>query len=136
MREAHRLEKPGESRQRLDRILDVQAPGSTGDYRLRVGPVSASEDVAADTNPPLAQRRWQHHRFNLWEHILVFLILSHFNDYDGLHVAGDWTQSVGQDAAVRSAFRAACAVGLSEEQKSILKNVLKIKAWEVPGSRM
>ena len=52
--------------------------------------------------------------------ILVFRILAHFNDYDGLHIAGDWTQSVGQDAAVRSGLRAACAVGLSEQTKAQL----------------
>ena len=43
------------------------------------------------------------------------------NHFDGLHVAGDWTQSVGQDAAVRSGVRAACAVGLSNATKAALK---------------
>ena len=52
--------------------------------------------------------------------LLVFNILSHFNHYDGLHIAGDWTQDVGQDAAVRSGLRAACAVGLSEQTKAQL----------------
>ena len=53
----------------IDRILDV----GDGDYRLRVAPVYADDStpshVAPDLNPPLATRRWQHHRFNLWEHV-------------------------------------------------------------------
>lgn len=60
------------------------------------------------------------HRFNLWEHILVYRVIAHFNHYDGLHLAGDWSQSVGQDAAVRSGLRAACAVGLSNATKAQL----------------
>ena len=110
----------------IDRILDVQPAGSTGDYRLRVAPIredgtQLAPDSAPDANPPLALRRWQHHRFNLWEHLLVFRVLHHFNDFDGLHVAGDWTQSIGQDAAVRSGLRAACAVGLSNATKDQLR---------------
>ena len=111
----------------IDRILDVAPKGSTGEYRLRVAPMpergGTPDDVAPNRNQVLARRTWQHHRFNLWEHILVYRIIAHFNHYDGLHIAGDWTQSVGQDAAVRSGVRAACAVGLSEATKSQLVNL-------------
>lgn len=54
----------------IDRILDVGG----GDYRLRVAASpegNKPDDVAPDENPILARRRWQHHRFNLWEHLLV-----------------------------------------------------------------
>ena len=57
------------------------------------------EKSIRDANPPIARRLWEHHHFNLWEHLIVYRILPHFNDFDGLHVAGDWTQSVGQEAA-------------------------------------
>ena len=107
----------------IDRILHLQSPNSTGgDYRLRVAPVGGTS-VAADTTPILARREWEHHHFNLWEHLLVFRVLPHFNNFDGVHVAGDWTQSVGQDAAVRSGIRAACAVGLSNVTKAALRSV-------------
>ena len=53
----------------IDRILDV----GEGDYKLRVAPVYGDDTtpshIAPDVNPPLATRRWQHHRFNLWEHV-------------------------------------------------------------------
>lgn len=62
----------------------------------------------------------------------MFRILRHFNNYDGLHIAGDWTESVGQNAAVRSGVRAACAVGLSDAQKAYLQS-LGINPDEVSG---
>jgi len=106
----------------IDKILDLTPASNTARYRLRVAP-DGVEDVNPDVTPVLARRRWEHHRFNLWEHLLVFRILAHFNNYDGLHVAGDWTRSVGQNAAVESGVRAACAIGLRPETKQMLTNI-------------
>jgi hypothetical protein len=95
-----------------------------GDFRLRVADEGLDNElVAPDDNPVLAHRRWMHHRFNLWEHLLVFRILRHFNNFDGLHLAGDWTESIGQNAAIRSGLRAACAVGLSQGTKQFLIDI-------------
>jgi hypothetical protein len=124
----------------IDRILDLAPSGTGGNYRLRVAPRPRDaagrarvDQIAPDTNPILAQRRWEHHRFNLWEHLLVFRILRHVNNYDGLHVAGDWTESVGQNAAVRSGVRAACAVGMNAQQKQFMADVVGIDAGSVHG---
>lgn len=119
----------------IDKILGLVPPTQGTQYRLRVAPSigdASPDDVAPDINPVLARRRWQHHRFNLWEHLLVMRILVHFNNYDGLHVAGDWTSSVGQEAALDSGVRSACAIGLKEETKQALValgiNIYKSKA--------
>jgi hypothetical protein len=104
----------------IDRVLGV----GPGDYRLRCGPVTGpGTERAPDVNPPIAERIWEHHRFNLWEHFLVFKILPYMNNYDGLHIAGDWTQSVGQNAAIRSGLRAACAVGLPADKVAYLNEI-------------
>ena len=78
-----------------------------------MAPTHGAESIAPNANPVLAQRTWEHHPFNLWEHLLVFRVLPHFNNYDGLHVAGDWTQSVGQEAAVRSGVAVPYVGGVS-----------------------
>lgn len=106
----------------IDKLLNV----GPGNYRLRVSPLDRSRndmnpEVQPDYNPPLAYREWQHHRFNLWEHLLVLRLLPAFNDFDGIHIAGDWTESVGQNAAVRSAIRASCGVGLSNATVAMLR---------------
>ena len=108
----------------IDRILHVTPEGQASRLKLRVAPADRpAPRVSPVGDPVFAQREWEHHHFNLWEHLLVFRVLPHFNDFDGVHVAGDWTQSVGQDAAVRSGVRAACAIGLSDETKRSLRSM-------------
>jgi len=96
----------------IDRILDVGG----GDYKLEVWP---HETATAPTRPGrvVATREWEHHRFSLWELLLTKRLLPRLNHLHGLHIAGDWTEGVGQNDALKSGFKAACAVGMTLETK-------------------
>jgi hypothetical protein len=68
----------------------------------------------------IATREWEHHRVTTWELLLTHRLLPRVNNVDGLHIAGDWTRGVGQNDALVSGLRAACAVGVPIATKRML----------------
>jgi len=98
----------------IDRILDV----GKGDYKLEVWPKEGSP--ATKAGRVIATREWEHHRVTTWELLLTHRLLPRVNHVDGLHIAGDWTRGVGQNDALVSGLRAACAVGVPVATKRML----------------
>ena len=91
----------------IDRILDV----GDGKYKLEVFPQGRTPPSRQDGRL-VTTRSWEHHRFSLWELMLTHRVLPRINHKNGLHIAGDWTFGVGQNDALKSGMRAACAAGV------------------------
>ena len=90
-------------------------------YVAKVEPADNPPRAPSHFGPRVvATRRWAHHRFSLWEVILMQRLLPRLNHRDGLHVAGDYTNGYGHEDALKSGLDAACRVGIAAKAKALL----------------
>mmetsp|Transcript_68120 Transcript_68120/g.135023 ORF Transcript_68120/g.135023 Transcript_68120/m.135023 type:complete len:638 (-) Transcript_68120:541-2454(-) len=109
----------------IDRILELgpKCPTSfcPGNYKLEVEPDSNPWRPPSHFGPRIiATRKWHHHRFTLWELMLMRRVLPRLNHIGGLHIAGDYTKGYGHNDALVSGLESACKIGIAKAAKATI----------------
>jgi len=113
---------------RIDEVAPTNCSASfcPGNYKLEVEPAdNPPRELSHFGKRVIATRLWSHHRFSLFEAILMQRLLPRLNHRDGLHIAGDYINGYGHEDALRSGLAAACRVGIAAKANAVLHSTEK-----------